>query len=424
MKTQLATPILSLALLSCASAQGVKPFASFEAESEIQGARLNHAKAELVETGVSEGKKALGITFSPPASYPSYNFPISTPLDWSGSGALAFEVTNPGKEPLSFALRIDTALGSDGSKNSRTNSGRVNPGQTITYLMPFNAEMESPDMSKLAGYTTMRDTTGGWNPFNLKNIVAMQIFTVKPAVDSTLIFDNLRLVPALPPVPTFPLKTDTKSLLSFETEADAQNTKSTSASALGVTNGATQGKRALQLKFDPPSTYPNVGFPFATPQDFRGYGGLAFDLKNPTEESIKFFVRIDSTTSAGGSGEGSRSGGSSLEAGQSGTFVLPFGMNPSMLGMKSLPGFGEFRNLGSSGRGKFDLQNIATWQIFLVRPASSQQLIVDNVRLVPGQKEDFNGIVDSYGQFTRAEWAGKSKKNPNLTFKSRGKTLI
>jgi hypothetical protein len=413
MKNQLVTPLLTLALVSCASAQ-VKPFASFEAEAEIQGARLNHSKAALVEKGATDGKKALSITFSPPASYPSYNFPITTALDWSGYGALAFEVTNPGNEPLSFAFRIDTARGSDGSKNSRTNSGRVNAGQTITYLMPFNVEMESPDMSKLAGYTMMRDTTGGWNPFNLKNVVAMQIFTVKPANDSTLIFDNLRLVPALPPVPAPPLRTDTRPLLSFETEAEAQNVKPTSASSSVVTNGATEGKRALQLKFDPPATYPNVGFPFATPQDFRGYGGLAFDLKNPTEESIKFFVRVDSTTSAGGSGEGSRSGSGSLEAGQSGSFVLPFGMNPSMLGMKSLPGFGDFRNLGSSGRGKFDLQNISTWQIFLVRPASSQQLIVDNVRLVPGQKEDFNGMIDQYGQFTRTDWVGKIKSNADF----------
>ena len=412
MKIHLTTPILALALVSCARAQEqkpAKPLYSFETDAEIKDARLNNTKTALVENGVSDGKKALAITFAPPATYPSYNFPIPTPLDWSGAGALAFEVTNPGAEAISFSIRIDAALGSTGGKNSRTGSGRVEAGKTIAYLMPFNVEMESPDMSHVPGFTLMRDATGGWNPFNLQNIVAMQIFSVKPIAEKTLIFDNLRLVPALPPIPAPPLRTDTKPILSFETPAEALVPVGSSASAKVVQSGATDGKNALQLTLDPPSTYPNVSFPFAEAQDMRGYGGLAFDLKNPTDESVRFFVRIDSSASAGGTGGGARSGGASLEAGQTGSFVLPFGIDAKALGMKALPGFGNYRNLGAGGSGKFDLSKIKTWQIFLVRPSSSQTLILDNVRLVPGQKQDFDGIIDQYGQYTRADWPGKIK---------------
>jgi hypothetical protein len=395
------------------AAEAIKPFQSFESEAEIADAKLNHAQAALVETGVSDGKKALRVTFQPPANYPSYSFPIAKPYDWTGFGGIAFEVTNPGAEPVSFALRIDSAPGSDGSKNSRTRSGRVEAGKTMTFLMPFDVDMESPDMSTLPGYTVMRGG-GGWNPFNIKNIAAMQFFVVKPPADRVLIFDNLRLVPALPPVPQPPLKTETKALLSFETDAETASIKGNSASTRVVTQGATTGTKAIRMKFDPPATYPNVAFPFATPQDFRGYGGLAFDLTNPTKESVRFFVRVDSAASAGGTGEGARSGGATLEAGQTDSFVLPFGVDAKALGMASLPGFGSFRNLGAGGSGVFDLSKIATWQVFLVRPGSSQELIIDNVRVVPGQKQDFNDMIDRYGQYTRADWPGKIKNDADF----------
>ena len=413
MKSLLSTPIFALLLSSCTFAQdqkATKPFLSFESEAEITSAKLNNTSAVLVETNVSDGKKALAVTFKPPASYPNFAFPIATPLDWSGFGGLAFEVSNPGAEAVSFALRIDSAAGSDGSKNSRTGAARIEAGQTVSLLMPFDVEAESPDMSAIPGFKLMNKASG-WNLFNLKNIAAMQIFSAKPLAEKTLVFDNLRLVPALPPVAAPPLKTETKTLLSFETDAEKSLPKGNNARFEAVSTGATLGQTALKLTLDPPATYPNVGFPFASPQDLRGYGGLAFDLKNPTDELVRFFVRIDSSKSAGGTGQGARSGSNSLEAGQSGTFVLPFGIDASALGMRSLPGFGEFRSLGAGGEGQFDLSSVATWQIFLVRPTRPTELILDNVRLVPGQKQDFNGIIDNFGQYTRADWPGKIKSN-------------
>jgi hypothetical protein len=421
MNKVLLLPLFAAALIGCApnptksfAAETPKPLNSFESEADIKDARLNHASAVLTAQGATEGKSALQVTFQPPATYPSYSFPIPTPWDWSGFGGLAFDVTNPGAEPISFSLRIDSAQGSDGSKNSRTNSGRVEAGKTVTYLMPFNVEQESPDMSKLPGYTVMRETTGKWNPFNLKNIAVMQIFTVKPPTDRVLIFDNLRLVPALPPIPPPPLKTDTKPILSFETDAEIQSVKTNNASTTVVTQGATEGKSALRMKFEPTSQYPNVGFKLDALTDMRGYGGLAFDLTNPTDTAVRFGVRMDSSASAGGTGAGARQGGGTVDAGQSASFIMPFGIDASALGMKSLPGFGNFRSTGSGGSGVFDLRKIAEWQIFMVRPSSTSELIIDNARLVPGQKQDFNNIIDQYGQYTRADWPGKIKSDADF----------
>lgn len=411
MRYLLVTPFLVLALPSVAHAQAEKPVFSFENEAEIKDARLNHAVAALTDKGVTTGKQALQVTFQPPAMYPGYNFPIATPLDWTGYGAIAFDATNPGTEQVSFALRIDSAAGSDGKNNSRTGNGKVPPGKTVSFLMPFNVEPVSPDMSKIGGYTFMNP--GAWAPFNNGHIVAINFFTVKPAVEKTLILDNMRLVPELPPVEQV-YKNETKPLLSFETEADKALVGANSASTQVVSQGATQGKSALRMKFDPPATYPNVVFKLPAVSDFRGYGGLAVDITNPTDSAISFGLRMDSSASLGTTGNGARQGGASIGAGETVSYLFPFGVDASALGMRNLPGSGGFRSLGSGGTGEFDLGSIAAWQIFLVRPTASKELILDNVRLVPGQKQDFKKLVDQYGQYTRADWPGKIKSDADF----------
>lgn len=204
-----------------------------------------------------------------------------------------------------------------------------------------------------------------------------------------------------------PLKPDTHPLESFETEGVKY--EAASAETVPVAEGATKGTKALQMTFLPPAAYPNVRFPQEPAADFRGYGGLAFDVFNPGEDTVAFAVRIDSSPEADGNGNHSRSGKGSIDGGQRATFVLPFGVDPAALKMKALPGFGEFRSLGSLGAGLFDLGHIVQWQIFLVRPQSAQKIIVDNVRLIPGRKQDFTKIIDAYGQYTREDWPGKIK---------------
>ncbi len=204
-----------------------------------------------------------------------------------------------------------------------------------------------------------------------------------------------------------PLKTDTRLLLNFESEADITHLRLNSTIATRVTTGVSEGTHALHVLFEPNHAYPSINFTQSAPADFRGYGGIAFDLYNPTDETVAFGVRIDSSHKADGNGNHSRAGKGSIDGRQGVTFVIPFGANPADLGMKSLPGYGAFRDTGAGGRGPFDLGHIVTWQIFLNRPLSPAEVIVDNVRLVPGRKQDFNGIIDRFGQFTREEWPGK-----------------
>lgn len=210
------------------------------------------------------------------------------------------------------------------------------------------------------------------------------------------------------------LKTDTKPINSFESESDLKGIVAKSGEVKPSETNATDGSRALSLKFNPPEAYPAVIFPMETPADFRGYGGLAFDVYNPGENTVAFYSRIDSDAKADGNGNHSRSGRGSIDGGQRMTFVIPFGVDPASLKMKALPGFGNFRSMGSLGSGPFDLGHIVSWQIFLSRPSESQEIIVDNVRLVPGRKQDFKGIIDKYGQYTREDWPGKVTKDEDF----------
>jgi len=209
------------------------------------------------------------------------------------------------------------------------------------------------------------------------------------------------------------LKTDTKVIATFETEADVADVTLNNTSKTLVPSGQGQDGQALRLKFDP-AAYPSIFFNQSTPSDFRGYGGLAFDVYNPSENTVAFAVRIDSSLEADGNGNHSRSGKGSIDGHQRATFVQPFGVDPAALGMKGLPGFGEYRSLGSSGSGPFDLGHIVRWQIFMNRPASSEELVIDNVRLIPGKKHDFTKIIDQYGQYTREDWPGKVKSDTDF----------
>ncbi|PTX97024.1 hypothetical protein DB345_07560 [Spartobacteria bacterium LR76] len=201
------------------------------------------------------------------------------------------------------------------------------------------------------------------------------------------------------------LKTDTRSLDSFEGDRPGITTKH--AEYAPTTDGATDGSKALRLTFHTPAAYPSVAFTFDPPQDFRGYGGLAFDVYNPGRNTVAFNTRIDSSDQADGGGNHSRTGRGSIDGGQRATFVIPFGTDPSTLGVKALPGFGAFRSVGASGKGPFDLGHIVNWQVFLNLPAEDREIIIDTVRLVPGHKEDFSNLVDKYGQYTRETWPGK-----------------
>ncbi|MEN3002551.1 MAG: beta-galactosidase [Armatimonadota bacterium] len=205
----------------------------------------------------------------------------------------------------------------------------------------------------------------------------------------------------------------TQLLFSFEEPAELAKATANHVRLQRVSRGATHGKYALQVEFLPHVEWPNLMFRAGTPWDWRRYDGLAFDLYNPMQEAVRFGVRVDDDPRADGT-RFCRQGTYTLSPRQRGSFVFPLRHNPMDFGMRGLPAPSKHMTLiGLTNEGKIRLDHIVAFQIFLWRGETLRTLIVDNIRLIE-TGESLEGIVDEFGQFTRADWRGKIRSLSHL----------
>jgi hypothetical protein len=211
-----------------------------------------------------------------------------------------------------------------------------------------------------------------------------------------------------------PSKAKTVMVNSFESPQDLQALMVTNAKVSLTTEHVTDGKSALKVEFGQagPSS---IGFPSGTePWDWHEYGGLAFDLSNPNDKEIGFSIQLS---------EASSSAGPQREAGGSGTliphetasFYYPIGAtSPLAQGMRggppAIPGIDPV-NLGGANAW-IDAGRIKEFHLSFRHPAGAPAVIVDNIRLLP--PFDYQGIVDSFGQYTREDWPGKVRSLEDL----------
>jgi hypothetical protein len=194
-------------------------------------------------------------------------------------------------------------------------------------------------------------------------------------------------------------------LYSFESEAELQEATANHTRLTLVSQGATHGKCALQVEYLPHVDWPNLMFRAHEPWDWRGWSALAFDLYNPSSRPVRFGVRIDDDPRADGV-RFCRQGAHTLEARQRASFLMPLEHHPLQFGMRGLPPVPGYIRIGLSMADQLRLEHIVAFQIFMWRDDQPRLLIVDNIRLV---KMDnlLKGIVDEFGQYTRAQWKGK-----------------
>jgi len=162
---------------------------------------------------------------------------------------------------------------------------------------------------------------------------------------------------------------------------------------------------ALRIDFQP-AEWPNVTFSPQAPWDWSGYSGLALDLANPSGDALSFGVRVDDDVAADGVNH-CRTGTGTVAAGKTAHVVVSLGISAMDVGMRGLPV--ETRGLtplsgGSSG--PFDLRHITSFQVFMHSPSAPKTLVLSRVRLV-SLISSLDGIVDRWGQFTKADWPGK-----------------
>jgi hypothetical protein len=141
--------------------------------------------------------------------------------------------------------------------------------------------------------------------------------------------------------------------------------------------------------------------------DWRAYGALAFDLTNPSDEEIGFGLRIDDDPSADNT-KHSVTGHSTIGPHLTVRYSYPLGPTmPMENGMRGGPPFPGVEPIIYGSFKRVDESHVTAFQILLDRPAAARTLILENIRLLP--PVSYEGIVDAFGQYTRANWPGKIK---------------
>src|SRR5579871_532412 len=124
----------ALLLLAAISARAQTSINSFETEADMKMLHARDTRIEQVSTHAADGVHALKVEFLP-SEWPNVLFTPSAPWDWSGTGGLALDVTNPTRETLTFSIRIDDDVRADGVTHCRTATGSLEPGKIATFLV-------------------------------------------------------------------------------------------------------------------------------------------------------------------------------------------------------------------------------------------------------------------------------------------------
>lgn len=173
----------------------------FETPADIALWKPKNARAALVRERATQGKAALRVEFLP-ADWPNIKRDFEAPQNWKAFGALAFDITNPGREAVSFNVRLDDDPAADGVNHCRTGGSTIEAGQSATFVMPLGGvEPMAVGMRGLpqpAGLPAGARSLGasGSGPFDPAHITAFQIFLNHPASAKVLILDNIRLLPS------------------------------------------------------------------------------------------------------------------------------------------------------------------------------------------------------------------------------------
>src|SRR5437764_907954 len=125
-------PMLTPLLLLTLAMTTPGPTNSFETPADVAAAQARGTRVSATREHATEGKQALRVEFLP-GEWPNVYFAAPSPWDWRGTGGLALDVTNPGKEPVEFSVRVDDDLAADGVVHCRTGSGRIQAGATATF---------------------------------------------------------------------------------------------------------------------------------------------------------------------------------------------------------------------------------------------------------------------------------------------------
>jgi len=193
---------------------------------------------------------------------------------------------------------------------------------------------------------------------------------------------------------------------SFETPAEVHAIQATGARARRVAAHVTEGRYALEARFEPAGES-RIDIPVRA-GDWRGYGSLALDATNTSGDPVLFSVEVRDQAGAGTIGRTWWE----LAPGEMAGFALSLNAPPPMqMGMQGEPPVGDFRILRADHQ-PVDLAKIAAVRISMSKLPKPRTVVFDNFRLGPAVS--YEKIVDRFGQYTRADWPGKLQREADL----------
>ena len=181
-------------LTGAAHAQDTTLF-NFDTPEQVNAFEANNSRLSQF---VNPNAKALKIEFLAAAEWPNAYYSAPAPLNWKNR-ALSFEIYNPQKVPVAFAVRVDDDVSADGNLHCRTGNGQLASNERRTFVMQFGPDPLSLGMRGLPTTLNPEFTDLGANgqgEFHPEHIVGWQIFLHAPTTDTTLLVDNVRLLPA------------------------------------------------------------------------------------------------------------------------------------------------------------------------------------------------------------------------------------
>jgi hypothetical protein len=173
---------------------------SFETSADLLRFTRNNCAVSSSTEGVTDGQKAALVVFSN-LDWPNLHFKVGTGFangDWRGWGAVAVDILNNNPASVTVDIRVDDDLSADGAKHCQTGSIGVPAGQKATVVMPLSRSVP-PGMKggpPIAPDSLQMNVSGP--SIDLSHIVAFQIFLPKPARQTALFLDNIRLLPPTP----------------------------------------------------------------------------------------------------------------------------------------------------------------------------------------------------------------------------------
>ena len=168
---------------------------SFEREDELHGITTSHARVSRLHNYATEGHYALQIDFEA-VDQPGIEFSAATVrTDWRPFGALAVDVMNPSEEPIGFSMEVEDAAGSKTVARTQFELRRQESGHYALALnSPSPLEMGMRGEPPIPGFHLLLEDH---HPVDLARIAKIRIFLSKPSRPRTLVFDNVRLAPAV-----------------------------------------------------------------------------------------------------------------------------------------------------------------------------------------------------------------------------------